>query len=303
MKEIRIISLRTPMNENDVRRFIKKFSDLSTTPALLEKVLSLIVDDSSSTEELIDLISYDPAMAERVLRVANSAFFAHSGQIKDIHQAVLFLGLDRIKAIAVGMTVMNIFPSPGSFHIENLWLHSYEVAFISSMISESIAITQPQEAFLSGLLHDIGRIVFYNMDHNRFHRIETTDTMLEQERSLFGCTHAEAGAWFAEEIALPSSIVTTIRHHHKPSAAPEEMSMVAIVSLSEALSRSFSTRVEDDGIWITEHDAILLEFSLSPANLHDLGEKFKAARGDIEKVFAPPGQESSEEKPDTHGDK
>ena len=287
------------MNENDVQLFIKKFSDLSTTPALLGKVLSFIEDESASTDELIDLISYDPAMAERVLRVANSVFFAHSGQIKDIHQSVLFLGLDRIKAIAVGMTVMNIFPSAGSFHIENLWLHSYEVAFIASTMSESIAITQPQECFLAALLHDIGRIILYTMDHHRFHRIETTDTMLEQERSLFGCTHAEAGAWFAEGIGLPSGIVTTIRHHHKPSAAPEEMTMVAVVSLAEALSRMFSPRIEDDGIWITEHDAVLLEFSLSQSSLHDIGEKFKAARGEIEMVFAPPGQENSVKSSDT----
>ena len=274
------------MQEQDVKRFIKQFSDLSTTPALLGKILSLFRDDSASTEDLCTLISYDPAMAERVLRVANSAFFAHSGQIKDIHQAVLFLGLDRIKAIALGMTVMNIFPSPGSFHVENLWIHSYEVAFLSSAMSDHIAVTQPQECFLSGLLHDIGRLVLYSIDHHRFHQIETTDSMLEQETALFGCTHADAGAWFSEEINLPYPIVTTIKHHHKPSSAPDEMHMVSLVSLAEALTRMFYPRVEDDGIWTAEHDAILLEFSMSENDLQKIGGQFKEARNEIEKFFA-----------------
>ena len=283
------------MQEHEIKRYIKQLSDLSTTPALLGKILTLFRDDNASTEDLCTLISYDPAMAERVLRVANSAFFAHSGQVKDIHQAVLFLGLDRIKAIAVGMTVMNIFPSPGSFHVENLWLHSYEVAFLSSVLSDHIAVTQPQECFLSGLLHDIGRLVLYNIDHLKFHQIETTDTMLEQETTLFGCTHAEAGAWFAEEVGLPSAIVTTIKHHHKPSAAPEDMHMVSLVSLAEALTRTFSPRVEDDGIWTPEHDAILLEFSLSEHDLQKVGDQFKDARGEIEKFFSPKGSEDSQD--------
>jgi putative nucleotidyltransferase with HDIG domain len=292
------------MNEHDVKRYIKQFNDLSTTPALLGKILALFRDETASTEDLCTLISYDPAMAERVLRVANSAFFARSGQIKDIHQAVLFLGLDRIKAIAVGMTVMNIFPSPGSFHVENLWLHSYEVAFLSSVLADHIAVTQPQECFLSGLLHDIGRLVLYSMDHGRFHQIETTDTMLEQETSLFGCTHAEAGSWFAEEIDLPSSIVTTIKHHHQPSLAPEEMHMVSVVSLAEALTRTFSPRVEDDGIWTPEHDAILLEFSLGENDIQKIGDRFRDARGEIEKFFSP-GSEVSEnsDKSDTMHDR
>lgn len=275
-----------PMTDSDVKRFIKQLHDLSTTPALLGKILSLVGDETKSTEDLSELISYDPASAQRVLKIANSAFFAHSGQIKDIHQAVLFLGLDRIKSIVVGMTVMNIFPSSGAFRVENLWLHSYEVAFLSSVLTEKITITTPQESFLAGLLHDIGRIVFYSLDHASFQAIETTDTMLEQETAVFGCTHAEAGAWFAEDIGLPYSIVSSIRYHHKPSAAPDEMNLVSLVSLAEAFSRMFSPRVEDDGIWTQEHNAILLEFALTKDDLHAISDRFSAAQNDIEKFFA-----------------
>ncbi len=274
------------MTEQDVRNFIGKLNDLSTTPVLLGKIGSLVSDENRSTDELCDAISYDAALAQRVLRVANSVFFAHSGEIKDIQQAVLFLGLDRIRNIALGMSVMNIFPSKGSFHVESLWLHSYEAAYLSSILSERITVTQPQECFLAGLLHDIGRIVLYSFDHERFLRIETTDTMLEQEHAAFGCTHAQAGAWFAEEVGLPYSIVTTIKHHHQPSSAPEEMNLVSLVSLAEVLTRMFSPRVEDDGIWTAEHDAILLEFSMSQTDLDETGAEFLQARPGIEEFFA-----------------
>jgi len=274
------------MTELEVKRYIKKLHDLSTTPALLGKILSLVEDEASSTDDLCRLISHDQAMAQRVLKVANSVLFAHSGEITNIDQALLFLGMDRIKSIAVGMSVMRIFPSPGSFKIENLWLHSYEVAYISSLLSEIISVTQPQECFLAGLLHDIGRIILYNMDHKRFHRIEITDTLLDQEQDLYGCTHPQAGAWFAEEIGLPNSIVTTIRYHHLPSAAPDEMHLVSLVSLAEALTRMFRPRIEDDGIWTMEHNAILLEFALTQEYLNDIGRVFALAQTEIESFFA-----------------
>ncbi len=274
------------MTELKVKRYIKNLRDLPTTPALLEKILSLIENDESSTNELCLMISHDQAMAQRVLKVANSVLFAHSGEITNIDQALLFLGIDRIKSIAVGMSVMHIFPSRGSFKIENLWLHSYEVAYISSLLSEAISITQPQDCFLAGLLHDIGRIIFYNMDNKRFHRIETTDTLLDQEMEQYGCTHPQAGAWFAEEVGLPNSIVTAIKYHHLPSAAPEEMHLVSLVSLAGALTRMFMPRVEDDGIWTQEHNAILLEFALTQEQIHNIGRVYAQARAGIENFFA-----------------
>lgn len=272
------------MTAKEVRKFVKELQDLSTIPAILGKLLSMIKDENSSPQDLYRLISHDQAFAERVVRVANSALFGHSGQIKDIRQAIMFLGYNRIKSIALGMTIMDIFPSK-AFNIKNLWVHSYEVAFISASISEFVPMTSPRECFLAGLLHDVGRIIFYKLDQKGFLSLGTGDDLFEREKEVFDCTHAEAGAWFAEESELPDEIVKVIRFHHKPSMTDEYRDSVSIVSMGEALSRRFSPRIEDDGIWTEEHDALLLEYSLNDSDLAAIGERFYGIRGEIERFF------------------
>jgi len=272
------------MTQRDIRRFIKELQDLSTIPAVLGRLLSIIKDENSSPQDLYRLISHDQAFAERVVRVANSSLFGHSGQIKDIRQAIMFLGYNRIKSIALGMTIMDIFPAK-TFNIKNLWVHSYEVAFISAAVSEFVPMTSPRECFLAGLLHDIGRVIFYKFDQKGFLGLGSGDDLLEKEKEVFGCTHAEAGSWFAEESDLPQEIVKVIRFHHNPSRADEYRDSVSIVSMGEVLSRRFSPRIEDDGIWTGEHDAIILEFSLGESDLASISERFYGIKGEIERFF------------------
>jgi HD-like signal output (HDOD) protein len=274
------------MGSSDVRVFIENIEGLSTIPVLVGKILSIVQKKDCSLEDLNNLITHDQAMAERVIRAANSTFFGHSGQIRDIKQAIMFLGFERIKSIAIGMNVMTIFPHNSAFNIKYLWIHCYEVALIASVVSDFVAMTSPRECFLSGLLHDIGRIIFYKMNHAEFLKIPTTDDMLEKEMGLFGCTHADAGAWLAEAAGLPSEIILTTRYHHSPSLAKESRDSVAIVSLAEAMSRMYSPRIEDDGLWAKEHDVLLLELGIDLKELAVIGEKLYGAKIEAEKFFA-----------------
>jgi putative nucleotidyltransferase with HDIG domain len=273
------------MDAAEVKKTLNNISDLSTIPTIVGKIISIVDKEDSSFKELDSLITHDQSVAEQVIRVANSTLFGHSGQVRDLKQAIMFLGFNQIRSIAAGMSIMKIFPPNGAFNLKNLWIHSYEVALISSMLSDVITMTCSGECFLSGLLHDIGRIIFYKIDHRQFYKILTTDDMLEKEMELFGCTHAEAGAWFAEIAGMPLEIVSSIRNHHNPSMAREFKDSASIISLAEALSRMYSPRVEDDGLWTKEHDAILLELRIDKPVFAAVNKKFYGSNKEAELFF------------------
>jgi putative nucleotidyltransferase with HDIG domain len=270
---------------SEVKDFIQNMDGLSTLPVVVGKILSIVEREDCSLEDLDNLITHDQALAEQVIKTANSAYFGHSGRFLDIRQAIMFLGFERIKSIAIGMNVVKMFPHRSSFSIKNLWIHCYEVALTASVVSDFVIMTSPKECFLSGLLHDIGRIIFYIMDHEHFYKILTTDDMLDQEMDFFGCSHAEAGGWFAEAAGMPPEIISTTKYHHSPSRAQEYKDSVSIVSLAEALCRMFSPRIEDDGLWMEEHDALLLELGIDSKELAIIGSKLFGAKKEAEKFF------------------
>lgn len=264
------------MESTEVRSYIERLESLPTIPIMLKRIMEITRDLSSPPGELYSIISRDPVLAERVLAVANSSFFRHSHGVSDIEQAVMLLGYENIRQITVGIGVFMMLPSGLGMRLQNFWRHSQEVAAIAAMVAERATMLSPSHAFLAGLIHDIGRLVFYTLAHGPYKNLLGTDDLLEKEVSMFGCDHALAGSWLAEKALLPEEHILAIRHHHSPSRAGEYKDMVSVVSIAEALSRRFSPKIEDDGIWTEEHDSILLELSLKEAEMAEIEERLKA---------------------------
>ena len=273
------------MKVKEIQDYIRNVYSSRTIPTILGKILEIVRDDKSSPQDLYTIISHDQVLAERVIRMANSVFFGHSGNINGLPHAVMFLGYDRIRVIALAMGVMDVFSGKSYAEIKNLWIHGYEVAYISAAISDTISMASPDEVFVGGLIHDIGRVIFFEKDRELFYKIGTDDDMLQKEVELFGCTHADAGAMYAESVGIPENLIYAIKHHHHPSTTPDHRLLVSIVAIGEALSRTFRPRVIDDGFWTDEHNAIMLELSVGEGTKKSIREKLANLDNDINEFF------------------
>ncbi len=269
----------------EIKTFIEGLNKSYTIPSTMWKILNIVRDEHSSPKDLYNVISHDQGFAERVMRVSNSALFGHSGHIKDLNHAIMFLGYEKIKSIALGLMVIDIFPWYKPFDIKKLWVHAYEVAYIASEIAAISHIIAPSEGFLCGLMHDIGRVILYKKDSSKFFEIGTNDDMLKKEMEFFGCTHAQASGWYLECARLPKDIFLPITYHHQPTAAVEFKPTTYVVSLAEGLSRRFASKIEDDGIWTEEHDKVMQELSLNEEHITMVGEKLEKARFEISDFF------------------
>lgn len=198
----------------------------------------LMSDREESLTLLYDIISADSGLAERILRVANSPYYGLSGRIANIKYAILLLGIDEIKSLAYAMMTEGIFSNEQNLlDIKKLLAHNQKVAFITSAISDIVPVLTPNEAYVGGLLHDIGRLIFCKIDYEKYKSIPIDNKMLQLETEHFGCTHEEAAAYYLKDAHLPPEIIEMARRHHYPYGREHHGLETVMITVAEAILR------------------------------------------------------------------
>lgn len=222
--------------------------ELPCIPVVAVKLLKLTRDDRSSTEDLVKVVKTDPALAAKVLRIINSAAYGLRQKISSLHQAVVLLGFSAIRSLALEVTLFEQLVKPErlrKFDRVFFWRHCLSVASLSMALAEELQHPNPEEVYVAGLLHDIGKIVldvYGRISYRDFLRkLEQSEgLMVEEERSLLGLGHDDIGAFFCSAWEFPASVVLPIRFHHQRFAhldlEPSEAQGVAIVSLANFIT-------------------------------------------------------------------
>ena len=141
---------------------IKGISHIATLPEITLRIIELVEDPTSTAQDLHKIISNDPALCSRILKVVNSAFYGLPRQIGSINRAVVLLGLNAVKNIAIAASLTKLFRGGElcpQFSARDLWIHSIATAAGSKLICDEMKLGLPDEAFLAGLIHDIGIMV------------------------------------------------------------------------------------------------------------------------------------------------
>jgi putative nucleotidyltransferase with HDIG domain len=217
---------------------------LPSLPHILVKLMDLCNKEDTQLSDFSQIIKSDSALLATFLRVVSSTNNKMPARIANIEQALEFLGTDTIKNIAISTSVYQVFEKArvkSFFILKRFWWHSLMCAFISEHIAKNTLYPSPDEAFLSGLLHDIGKLIllvnFQKEYEEIIHVSDDRPELLRAEETRLGATHAEVGAWMINQWNLQPFISDAVLYHHESvERILDAFPLVKIVYVANTLS-------------------------------------------------------------------
>lgn len=243
---------------------LAKIGDIATLPEVTLRIIKIVEDPKSTARDLHAIIKYDPPLSAKILKVVNSAFYGLPGQIASVDRAIVLLGLRAVKNIAIATSVTRLFkgvrPVTG-FDPKELWRHSMAVGVTCRLIFQKKDKARAEEAFLAGLIHDIGIIVAFQAFADRFGDLITRvrdENLLwcQAEAEIFGVDHQMLGMGLATKWKFPMGLRAAIGYHHCPERVSEDNRLIAYaVYLADIIAcvdrKGFCMTVRDDQAVVT----------------------------------------------------
>ncbi len=281
---------------NAFQAIIPRLNTLSLPNVMTTRLLAAIGEGCSATE-LKEIIEADPAITVQVLKVSNSAYYGQRSRIQNIERAILMMGVEEIRNICLSICLLAKFnPARNyaeSFHPDFFWQHSLLTAIISSKIARGKEWIKAEDAFILGLLHDIGKMVFAVTLPSVFGKITgiagtSSGSRFHEIENRAGISHTLIGSWIATKWGLPPLIQNVIEFHHDPQAVIEEFKgPVAIINISNAATNC----VMPDPVSETPEEEFPSSFALDvmnilPEDFPEIVKKAGEAISDTESMYS-----------------
>ncbi len=232
----------------DLENVINKTSDLKQLPLIARKIMSVIENPKSTAGDLERVVQSDQALTVKLLKIANSSFYGLLRKVNTLQRAILVIGFKAIKDIAVSTAILNMYRSSDPLSIK-FWEHAVGVGIAARLLSLEFDSTETDEAFVAGLLHNLGKALILRTDPIKAKDIFeaahscTYQEEMDKEREAFGFCHTHAGGQLARNWNLAPSLEAVMRYHHNlPEVLWTEMDMsiktnIAIVSYADRFMR------------------------------------------------------------------
>ena len=249
----RVCTLDEFLSNEKLKALVARMEVLPSLPSLYFKILQELQSPFASIDRIGEIVALDLGMTAKMLQMVNSAFFGVSRKISDPTEAVQLLGVGTVRSLAISIHAFSCFDQAklAEFSFERLWDHSVITGLFARKIAQSRGLDKAMEdeAFIAGLLHDIGKLMMISnvMEPYRSALLlarEKRITMWEAEQEVFGATHADVGAYLLGLWGLPLPVVEAVALHHGPSRNVSwEVSPLTAVHVANVLEHERSNTV------------------------------------------------------------
>jgi len=257
----------------------KSVQDLPALPGVVTRILKETEDPDTCAQTIERMIGTEPALASKVLRVVNSAYYGLSGQVTSLAQATVILGLQQVRNLVLSVGAFSTMkpktPRQNQM-MEAFWLHSFGTAAATQCIAQQkkLSITETETAFVGGLLHDIGRLFLFSNFTQTYDQVilyaDQKKVQVESaEKKLLGLTHSDVGSQMAQHWKLPKVLTRIIGKHEGPFDADAPDPMVYSVHIGDWLTKGLY--FEEGQVPVKDLPAVILNWlSFTPEEVDQL---------------------------------
>lgn len=286
----------TPVQTDTRDIVLGSIKELPPLPLVLHELLAVMREANCSTDQITRVLSTDQALASKILRLVNSSFYGMSGNVTTISQAVIILGHSALRSLATGLAVAEgLGHSLPQERRLAFWQHALATAAGAEILARRTGMGEPEEAFVAGLLHDIGHLILMMALPTEHSVASGTGALgdLEQERRLIGLDHCRAGRYLLHHWKLPQPLLECVRLHHATATCQgRENPLLTTVALADRLSRLHNDSGETPTV---AEDAVQLmtAMNLTPDTvtemLPDIALRLAGARAFLQVAEIAPG--------------
>ena len=235
------------MDEKEIYKKLDHIRDIPTLPAIVFELNQHLQNPETSIARVSETIEKDQAMALKILKLVNSVFYGFRSKVSDIKNAVVLLGFNAVRNAIVSVSVVNALPKTllfQDFEMIDFWKHSLAVAVASKSIAQKAGVDSPDNCFVGGLLHDVGKVIMAQYLKDDFAKVWTRMTneylpFYEAEQQELSVDHTKIGAYLADRWQLPQGLTDAIRWHHNFQPDNGNAGFIINIHLADILVNSY----------------------------------------------------------------
>lgn len=274
---------------------IETNEDLPTLPIVMAKLIETINDDRSSASDVKKIMEGDPAISARVLKLANSAFYGLRYKVDNLQMAIVILGFETVRMLALSTTVLDLFTvkSQLAFDPKDFWLHSLGSAKSAQLLAQKTnASLSPETLFTAGLLHDIGKYCIALTFKEKYKKLvneslEKKVAIQKLEKDYFNHTYTEVNEWLAKKWHFPETLLYPIVYHNNPESGGNKYPFESwLVEISSEISRANNFGFAGDFKPLKMEISPLYSNRINEIKINEVSEEVNAFLPDAEKFLS-----------------